>query len=106
MAEQVGAAHILLMYAGSSRSSATRTKEEALAQIEAMKAEIEGGKSFADIAKENSDCPSGAQGGDLGVFGRGQMVPEFDEAAFNMEIGATSGVVETDFGYHLIQRTS
>jgi peptidyl-prolyl cis-trans isomerase C len=106
MAAQVGAAHILLMYAGSARSSATRTKEEALAQIEAMLAEIKEGADFGAIAKEHSDCPSGAQGGDLGKFGRGQMVPEFDEAAFSMEVGETSGVVETDFGYHLIQRTS
>ncbi len=106
MSGQVGAAHILLMYAGSARSTATRTKEEALEQITKMKSDIEGGADFGDIAKDQSDCPSGASGGDLGMFGRGQMVPEFEEAAFNMEVGETSGIVETDFGYHLIQRTA
>jgi len=105
MSDQVGAAHILLMYAGSARSTATRTKDEALEQIKQMKTDIEGGADFAELAKD-SDCPSGAKGGDLGVFGRGQMVPAFEEAAFNMEVGATSDVVETEFGYHLIQRTS
>lgn len=106
MADQVGAAHILLMYAGSTRSTATRTKEEALQQIKDMKTEIDNGADFGELAQKNSDCPSGASGGDLGTFGRGQMVPEFEQAAFNMEVGATSDVVETDFGYHLIQRTA
>ncbi|SCA54794.1 Parvulin-like peptidyl-prolyl isomerase [Candidatus Terasakiella magnetica] len=106
MADQVGAAHILLMYAGSARSTATRTKDEALSQITQMKTDIDGGADFAELAQKNSDCPSGGNGGDLGVFGRGQMVPEFEQAAFSMEVGATSDVVETDFGYHLIQRTS
>jgi peptidyl-prolyl cis-trans isomerase C len=106
MADQVGAAHILLMYAGSARSTATRTQEEALAQIKQMKTDIDGGASFGDLAKDNSDCPSGANGGDLGMFGRGQMVPEFEAAAFSMEVGDTSDVVETAFGYHLIQRTA
>ncbi len=105
MADQVNASHILLMYAGSSRSTATRTKEEALELINKLKADIDGGADFADIAKENSDCPSGNDGGNLGLFGRGQMVPEFDEAAFNLEVGGLSDVVETDFGYHLITRT-
>lgn len=106
MSEQVGAAHILLMYAGSARSTATRSKEEALQQIKDMKTKIDGGADFAELAQKHSDCPSGANGGDLGTFGRGQMVPEFEQAAFSMEIGATSDVVETDFGYHLIQRTA
>ena len=105
MADQVRASHILLMYAGSASSSATRSKEEAATQIGELRAQIEGGASFADIARDNSDCPSGAQGGDLGMFGRGQMVPEFETATFAMEVGDLSDVVETDFGYHLIQRT-
>jgi peptidyl-prolyl cis-trans isomerase C len=106
MADQVSASHILLMYAGSSRSTATRTKEEAITQINALKEKISGGADFAEVARENSDCPSGQEGGALGTFGKGQMVPEFEEAAFGMEVGATSDVVETDFGYHLIQRTA
>jgi peptidyl-prolyl cis-trans isomerase C len=105
MADQVQASHILLMYEGSARSSATRSKEEALAEIEALAQRIQGGEDFAAIAAEVSDCPSGARGGDLGSFGRGQMVREFEDAAFGMEVGETSGVIETDFGYHLIQRT-
>lgn len=105
MSDQVRASHILLMYEGSASSSATRSKEEAAAQIGELRAQIEGGTAFADIARDNSDCPSGAQGGDLGMFGRGQMVPEFETATFAMEVGDLSDVVETDFGYHLIQRT-
>ena len=105
MSDQVRASHILLMYEGSASSSATRSKEEAATQIADLRSQIEGGAEFADIARDNSDCPSGAQGGDLGMFGRGQMVPEFETATFAMEVGDLSDVVETDFGYHLIQRT-
>ena len=76
-------------------------KEEAdcLAVLEA----IRNGKAFEDAAKESSTCPSGAQGGDLGEFGRGQMVKEFEEAAFAAEIGEVVGPVKTQFGYHLIK---
>ena len=105
MSDQVRASHILLMYEGSASSSATRSKEEAATQIAELRAQIEGGADFADIARDNSDCPSGAQGGDLGSFGRGQMVPEFETATYAMDVGDLSDVVETDFGYHLIQRT-
>lgn len=105
MADTVRASHILLMYAGSARSTAARTKEEAKAEIERLKSRLEQGAAFADLARENSDCPSKQAGGDLGQFGKGQMVPEFEKAAFGMSVGQTSDVVETDFGYHLIQRT-
>ena len=63
------------------------------------------GKDFAKIAKEKSDCPSGAKGGDLGNFGRGQMVPSFEKAAFTQAIGEIGEVVETQFGYHIIMVT-
>ncbi|MHC4392261.1 MAG: peptidylprolyl isomerase [Planctomycetota bacterium] len=107
MPATVTASHILLMYQGSMRSRATRSKDEALTKINEFKAEIEAGDSpFEDIAKRHSDCPSGASGGDLGAFGPGQMVPEFDTVAFALEIGQMSDVVETPFGYHLIQRTA
>ncbi len=99
------ASHILLMYTGSSRSTATRSQSEAQDQIADLSVKIEAGGDFGELARTHSDCPSGAKGGDLGSFGRGQMVPEFDEAVFGMDVGATSGVVETPFGYHLIQRT-
>lgn len=93
------------MYQGSARSTATRSKAEAEQQINELKTKIDGGADFADLAKQHSDCPSGSKGGDLGQFGRGQMVPEFETAAFGMDVGDVSGVVETSFGYHLIQRT-
>lgn len=105
MTDQVRASHILLMYEGSARSSATRSKEEARTEIEALSKKLAEGGDFEQLAAENSDCPSGMRGGDLGIFGRGQMVPAFEEAAFALEVGETSDIVETDFGYHLIQRT-
>lgn len=105
MPDQIRASHILLMYAGSSRSSATRSQEQAEANIKAIKAQLDDGGDFATLAKQNSDCPSARNGGDLGSFGRGQMVPPFELAAFGLNVGEVSGVVETDFGYHIIQRT-
>lgn len=106
MADQVRASHILLMYAGSDRSTATRSKEQAQTEIEALKQQLESGSDFAELARQHSDCPSSRSGGDLGMFGRGQMVGPFEEAAFGMQVGETSGVVETAFGYHLIKRTA
>ena len=106
MAESVSAAHILLMYDGSMRSTATRSKEDAQSQIADLKAQLDDGADFAELAREHSDCPSGRDGGALGTFGRGQMVKEFEDAAFGLDVGATSDVVETDFGYHLIHRTA
>lgn len=93
------------MYAGSERSSATRSKDDAQTQIQALHGQISGGADFASLAQANSDCPSKARGGDLGAFGRGQMVPAFETTAFGLEVGQTSGVIETPFGYHIIKRT-
>ena len=73
---------------------------------EDLKTKIEGGADFGDIAKEHSDCPSGKDGGGLGSFGPGQMVPEFDTVVFHEEVGAVHGPVKTSFGYHLIEITS
>ena len=74
------------------------------AEANEIKAKIESGEmSFEDAAKQYSSCPSKAQGGDLGEFGRGQMVPEFEQAAFDMEVGELRGPVKTQFGYHLIR---
>ena len=105
MSDKVQASHILLMYDGSDRSTATRSKDEAKELIEKLKTELDGEADFAELAKKHSDCPSGATGGDLGMFGKGQMVPAFEQTAFSMDVGATSDVVETSFGYHLIKRT-
>ena len=71
-----------------------------------LKSQIEGGADFADIAKEHSQCQSGAQGGSLGTFGRGQMVPEFDQVVFNEELNTVHGTVKTQFGYHLLEITA
>lgn len=68
-----------------------------------IKKEIEAGKAFEEAAKEYSSCPSKAQGGNLGNFSRGQMVPEFEEAAFSQKIGVVGEPVKTQFGYHLIK---
>ena len=106
MSDQVGASHILVMHKESDRSSATRTKEEALELINELKGKLDDGAEFAGLASENSDCPSGQQGGDLGPFGRGQMVKPFEDAAFGLDVDQTSDVVETDFGYHLIRRNA
>jgi peptidyl-prolyl cis-trans isomerase C len=107
MAAQIRASHILISHAESdSRSASSLTKDAALKAIEALKGRIEAGEDFGDVAADNSDCPSSANGGDLGMFGKGMMVPEFEIAAFALEVGQTSDVVETDFGFHLIQRTA
>lgn len=102
----VRASHILLMYKGSARSSATRSKAEAEAQIRDLERQLREGADFAALARAHSDCPSKSKGGDLGQFGRGQMVKPFEDATFAMQVGDVSGVVETDFGYHLIKRTA
>ena len=70
---------------------------------ELLESIVSGGKAFEDVAKESSTCPSGANGGDLGEFGKGQMVKEFEDAAFAAEIGHVVGPVTTQFGYHLIK---
>lgn len=87
MVESVKASHILV-----------ETEEEAIK----LKEEILSGRAFEDVAAENSLCPSGARGGDLGFFGRGQMVKEFENAAFDLKVGELSDPVKTNFGWHLI----
>ena len=74
-------------------------------KCKAIKADIDGGMDFGDAAKANSECPSSAQGGDLGKFGPGQMVPEFDKAIFSGDVGVLYGPIKTQFGYHLIDIT-
>ncbi len=71
-----------------------------------LKTLIEGGEDFADVARINSSCPSSRNGGDLGEFGPGMMVPEFDEVVFSADINTVQGPVKTQFGYHLLEVTS
>ncbi len=72
-------------------------------EAKALKSEIDEGASFEELAKKYSKCPSGKNGGDLGYFRRGQMVKEFENAAFDTEINKVSDPIKTQFGYHLIK---
>lgn len=78
-----------------------KTEKEAKDLVEQIKT----GKDFAELARTYSECPSGKRGGDLGFFSRGQMVKEFEDAAFTMERGQVSQPVKTQFGYHIIMVT-
>lgn len=75
-------------------------------QCEDLKDQIANGTDFGDVAKQHSKCPSGASGGDLGEFGPGMMVKEFDEVVFSAPINEVQGPVKTQFGYHLLEVTS
>lgn len=97
--EEVQASHILI---GAREGEGAAEREAAQAKAESIRQELIDGADFAELAGEHSDCPSGQRGGDLGSFGRGQMVPSFEHAAFSQAVGEVGEVVETDFGYHLI----
>jgi len=86
----------------SARHILVDTKEK----CEELKAQIEAGADFAEIAKEHSACPSGEGGGDLGEFGKGMMVKEFDDVVFSEELNKVHGPVQTQFGFHLLEITS
>ncbi|MBX3728428.1 MAG: peptidylprolyl isomerase [Candidatus Sumerlaeia bacterium] len=103
----VRASHILLPWEGALRSTIEgRTKEEARVLAEELLKKVrENPSDFADLAREHSGCPSAAEGGDLGVFGHGQMTPPFEAAAFALAPDQVSDIVETEFGYHIIRRT-
>ncbi len=98
--EQIQASHILIKVDAGAEES---VKADALKKIEEIQKELKEGGDFAALAKEHSECPSSANGGDLGYFGRGQMVPSFEEAAFSLNPGEISDIVKTQFGYHLIK---
>lgn len=106
--EQVKAKHILIAFKGSPAAQKGKkelTDAEAKAKAESLRAEIVAGKAkFEDVAKkESDDVESGKNGGDLGSFSRGQMVPEFENAAFSAKVGDVTPVVKTQFGYHIIK---
>ena len=90
------------MARASARHILVPTQEE----CEDLKTQIEGGADFAAVAQEHSQCPSGKDGGNLGEFGPGQMVPEFDQVVFSAEVGTIQGPVQTQFGFHLLEVTS
>ena len=105
--EQVKARHILIAFKGSPAAQEGKpelTEEQAKAKADELHKQIVGGASFDELAKkESDDVGSGARGGDLGAFGRGQMVPEFEKAAFDAKKGELTPVVRTQFGYHIIK---
>jgi peptidyl-prolyl cis-trans isomerase C len=98
--EQVSASHILIKVDPEADKS---EKAKARKQIETLQKKVKKGEDFAALAKEHSGCPSNERGGDLGYFGRGQMVKSFEDAAFALKPGQVSDIVETRFGYHLIK---
>lgn len=104
----VTARHILICYDGCAvEGPFNRTQDDALALIEDIDSRIQSGElDFTQAAVDYSDCPSSVDGGMLGEFGRGAMVLAFEEAAFSLPVGGASGIVETQFGYHLIRRES
>jgi len=104
--EQVGASHILITPdTTTAGTDPNQAKAKAKAKAEELLKQIKEGANFAELAKANSACSSAADGGDLGFFARGQMVAPFEEAAFQLEPGQISDVVETRFGYHIIKVT-
>ncbi|MBU0705625.1 protein translocase subunit SecD [Patescibacteria group bacterium] len=106
---EVRASHILIAYEGAERAaeSVTRTKEEASAEVRKILTEVQADPdNFGTLAEKYSDDPTAAgKGGDLNFFGKGTMTPEFESAAFALEVGAISDVVETPFGFHIIKVT-
>lgn len=100
--EKVKASHILI---GVDSAASADDKIIAREKADKLRKELAGGADFAALAKGNSTCPSSQQGGDLGFFGKGQMVPAFEKAAFALKPGEISDVVETQFGYHIIKLT-
>lgn len=98
--ESVRASHILI---GADEKASAEDKKKAKEKAESIRKRLVAGEDFAAVAKKESTCPSAPQGGDLGSFSRGQMVPEFEKVAFALKPGEISEVVETKFGYHIIK---
>jgi peptidyl-prolyl cis-trans isomerase C len=105
--EQIKARHILIAFKGSPAAQEGKpelTEEQAKAKADDLRKQIVGGAKFEELAqKESDDVGSGSRGGDLGEFNRGQMVPEFEKAAFEAKVGDITPVVRTQFGYHIIK---
>ncbi len=99
---KIRASHVLLKIGP---EDTDEVKAEKKAKIEKLLPRLQAGEDIAEIASEYSDCPSSSNGGDLGLFGKGQMVKSFEDAAFALEVNELSGIVETRFGYHIIKVT-
>ena len=105
---RISARHVLIMWMGSERaeSSVVRSKDQAYAVAQEVLKRAKAGEDFGRLAAEYSDEPgAGSRGGSLGRFSHGQMVPQFEAAAFRLKVGEVSDIIETQFGYHIIQRT-
>ena len=100
--EQAKASHILIKMAPDAEES---KKNQARKKIETVQKKVRQGEDFGLLAKANSEGPTAKRGGDLGYFGRGQMVKPFEDAVFALKVGEVSKIVETQFGYHLIKLT-
>jgi peptidyl-prolyl cis-trans isomerase C len=100
--ESARASHILI---GVDEKASAEDRKKAREKADALLKRVKAGEDFAALAKSDSTCPSSSQGGDLGNFGRGQMVAPFEKAAFALKPGEVSDVVETQFGYHIIKLT-
>jgi NIMA-interacting peptidyl-prolyl cis-trans isomerase 1 len=106
--EMVGAKHLLVMHVGSRAAprSIKRTREEARARAQDALARLKAGEAFDRVVAEFTDEPGGAaRHGDLGKFARDAMVKQFSDAAFALDVGQVSAVIETPFGFHVIKRT-
>lgn len=106
--KQIGARHVLVQWMGADRAgpNVLRTREQALVIATDVQRRAKAGEDLGRLAVEYSDEPNAAaRGGSLGRFGHGQMVPAFEAAAFKLEVGEISDIVETPFGFHIIQRT-
>lgn len=102
--DEVQASHILISTKDENDKPLSEAKKkEAKAKAEKILKQVKDGGDFEKLAKENSACPSSEKGGDLGYFGKGEMVPEFDEVTFKLKEGEISDIVETEFGYHIIK---
>ncbi|GAA5524763.1 peptidyl-prolyl cis-trans isomerase C [Microbulbifer aestuariivivens] len=88
------------------KASARHILVESEEKSQELKKKIEEGADFGAVAQEHSQCPSGRNGGDLGEFSQGQMVPEFDKVVFSGELNKVHGPIKTQFGYHLLEITS